>query len=303
MAMKGIIFDIKKFAVHDGPGIRTAVFFKGCPLHCLWCHNPEGISPARETMVFSSRCLKECRDCLGACPQNALTKKGRGIVLDRERCNGCGACAQICPSEALQMAGRTVTISEVMGALAKDKPFYQDSAGGVTFSGGEPLQQPGFLRGLLTQCCKQKLHTAVDTCGHAPFAEYEKILPLTDLFLYDLKIMDEGKHRLLTGVSNRLLIRNLQKLSQLARHLAIRVPLIPGGNDSAAAMAQLADFCASLPRRHPVHLLPYHRGGSAKNKRLGQVDPLPETRPPTPAAVQKIKEIFLKRKLTVKIGG
>jgi len=301
--MKGTIFAIKKFAVHDGPGIRSSVFFKGCPLRCQWCHNPEGISSALEIMIFSSRCLKGCRDCVGICPRNALHKGKRGIVLSRGLCNGCGDCVAACPSEALQMAGRTVTVGEVMDELGKDKPFYNDSGGGVTFSGGEPMLQPHFLRALLAACREQNLHTAVDTCGHAPFAFYEKILPLTDLFLYDLKIMDDGKHLRLTGVSNRLLLRNLKKISPLARHLAIRVPLIPGCNDSAADMAQLADFCASLPGRHPVHLLPYHRGGSGKIKRLGRKDPLADARPPAPAAVQKAREIFLKRKLTVKIGG
>lgn len=303
MELKGTIFDIKKFAVHDGPGIRSTIFFKGCPLRCLWCHNPEGISPDLEIMVFSRRCLKECRDCLGACPQRALSKKGRDILLDRERCDGCGLCVQACPADALQLVGRRVTVMDAMSQLAKDTVFYRGSGGGVTCSGGEPLLQPRFLHALLGACRGQNLHTVVDTCGHASFAGYEKILPLTDLFLYDVKIMDEGKHKRLTGVSNRLILSNLQKLSRLTDRLAIRVPLIPGCNDSAADMAELADFCSTLPARHPVHLLPFHRGGSGKNKRLGRSDPLAVARPPTPAAVQKAREIFLKRKLTVKIGG
>lgn len=301
--MKGTIFDLKKFAVHDGPGIRSTVFFKGCPLRCLWCHNPEGISQDLEIMVFPGRCLKACRECLGACPKNALSKEGRSIILDRERCNGCGLCAQACPADALQLTGRRVTVRDTVGRLCQDTAFYEDSGGGVTCSGGEPLLQPRFLQALLTACREKKLHTAVDTCGHAPFADYEKILPLTDLFLFDLKIMDEGKHRSLTGVSNLLLLDNLQRLSRSGQSLAIRVPLIPGCNDSAADMRELAEFCASLPRLHPVHLLPYHRGGGGKMKRLGRNDPLANTRPPTPAAVQMAKEIFLKRKLTVKIGG
>jgi pyruvate formate lyase activating enzyme len=303
MQPKGTIFSIKKFAIHDGPGIRSTIFFKGCPLRCAWCHNPEGISPTAEIMVFPDRCLKECADCLNACPKNVLKKRGGTISLERNKCDGCGLCVTVCPAEALQLAGSRVTVMDAVCQLSKDTAFYRNSGGGITCSGGEPLLQPRFLQALLTACRRQNLHTTVDTCGHAPFGDFEKILPLTDLFLYDLKIMDEGKHRRLTGVSNRLLIKNLQKLSLLTPRLAIRIPLIPGANDSAADIAELADFCASLPRRHPVHLLPYHRGGRAKNKRLGQFDSLAETRVPAPAAMQKAREFFLKRKLTVKIGG
>jgi pyruvate formate lyase activating enzyme len=303
MEKKGIIFDVKKFAVHDGPGIRTTVFFKGCPLNCLWCHNPEGVSPDREIMVFSSRCLKDCRDCLAVCPRLALSKDRRGIVVDRARCDGCGACAEACPAEALQLAGREVAAGEITEQLAQDAAFYRDSSGGVTFSGGEPLQQTGFLQAILSRCRQLNFHAAVDTSGYAPFSVFEKILPLCDLFLYDLKIMDDGSHRRLTGVSNRLILENLRKLSPLARRLAIRVPLIPGCNDSAADMEQLADFCASLPKRHPVHLLPFHRGAGGKLKRLGRSDPWAATRPPEPQLIQKTKEIFMKKKLSVKIGG
>jgi pyruvate formate lyase activating enzyme len=303
MEKKGLIFDIKKFAVHDGPGIRTTVFFKGCPLRCLWCHNPEGISAARQVMVFSSRCLKGCRDCIAACPRHALDKGRRGIVLDRDLCDGCGACAEKCPADALQMAGRSVSSDEVMAELAKDKPFYRDSRGGVTFSGGEPLQQPVFLRKLLEQCRRRKFHAAVDTSGHAPFAAFEQILPLTDLFLFDLKIVDEKKHKQLTGVSNRLLLDNLKKLSRSGRALAIRVPLVPGCNDALPDLEQMADFCAALPHRHPVHLLPFHHGYSGKIKRLGLVDPLAATAPAAPETLRRAEAVFSRRNLTVQIGG
>ena len=190
MQNQGIIFDLKKFAIHDGPGIRSTVFFKGCPLHCLWCHNPEGISPSREVMVFSQRCLADCRACSELCPKKALTKGKKGIVLNRDLCNACGLCAAACPSEALQMVARAVTVDQVMSELAKDAIFYQDSVGGVTFSGGEPLAQIDFLHELLLASKKQGWHTTVDTCGHAPFASFAKIMPLVDLFLYDLKIID-----------------------------------------------------------------------------------------------------------------
>ena len=303
MAIRGVIFDIKKFAVHDGPGIRTTVFFKGCPLRCPWCHNPEGISPCPEIMVFSDRCLKGCRLCLDACPRGALSRRKGCVVLDRGRCDGCGNCARACPAEALQETGRTVSAGEVMDELAKDAPFYQESGGGVTFSGGEPLRQPEFLLELLRRCRAGNFHAAVDTSGHAPFAVLERIMPLADLFLYDLKLLDDARHQRLTGVSNRLLLDNLRRLSRSGSPLAIRVPLVPGCNDAAADLGQMADFCAALPNRHPVHLLPYHRGYSGKAKRLGLVDRMAGTVPPAAAAVERAREIFEKRKLSVKIGG
>jgi pyruvate formate lyase activating enzyme len=299
----GIIFDLKKFAIHDGPGIRSTVFFKGCPLSCLWCHNPEGISSAQEVMVFAQRCLASCRACLELCPKKALNKGKESIVLNGDLCNACGLCTTACPCEALQMAGRVVSVKEIMAELAKDAIFYQDSGGGITFSGGEPLLQIDFLYELLLACKERGWHTAVDTCGHTPFKSFMKILPLVDLFLYDLKIIDPAKHCRLTGVTNDLILENLSKLSPICRSLSIRIPLIPGSNDSEADIKELAEFCATLPHVHPVHLLPYHRGGSGKRKRLGQVDPLPDTKAPTAARMQKIKEIFCQRKLPVTIGG
>jgi pyruvate formate lyase activating enzyme len=303
MEAKGIIFDIKKFAVHDGPGIRGTVFFKGCPLRCAWCHNPEGMSAAPEVMVSSQRCLASCRACVGACPRRALAKAASVIVLDRERCDGCGLCAAACPAEALQMAGRTVSVGAVMAELAKDEAFYQDSGGGVTFSGGEPLAQVGFLEALLRAAKKRGWHTAVDTSGQAPFESFMKIIPLVDLFLFDLKAIDPARHRDFCGEDNVLVLDNLSRLSLLARSLAIRVPLVPGFNDAPGEMAGIADFCSALPRPHPLHLLAYHRGGSNKRKRLGQADPLPATRPPTAASMQKTRAIFSRHKMTAILGG
>ena len=303
MQTKGVIFDIKKFAVHDGPGIRSTVFFKGCPLRCSWCHNPEGMSPIPEVLLSARRCLADCRACIGLCPHRALSKIKNTIVLDRDLCDACGLCVAACPSEALQMAGRAVSAAKVMDELTKDDVFYRSSGGGITFSGGEPLAQVDFLQALLQAVKKKGWHTAVDTCGQAPFAGFMKIMPLVDLFLFDLKCIDAAKHRRLTGLSNDLILENLSLLSRQGRSLAIRVPLVPGCNDAANDMEQLADFCAGLPRRHPLQLLPYHRGGSAQRKRLDQTDPLPGTRPPTAARVRKITEIFRQRKITVSSGG
>jgi pyruvate formate lyase activating enzyme len=303
MEKKGIIFAIEKFAVHDGPGIRSTVFLKGCPLRCGWCHNPEGISSSPEIMVFAQRCLPTCRACIKVCPRKALSRAGQTIVLDRDRCQGCGACALACPAEALRLAGQEVDRATVMEELAKDALFYQSSNGGVTFSGGEPLQQVHFLRGLLRDAKKQGWHTAVDTCGQASFADFAAILPLVDLFLYDLKCVDPRKHRRLTGVDNGQILENLAALSRSARSLAVRVPLVPGSNDSEKDLEQMAEFCSRLPRPHPVHVLPYHRGGGNKRGRLDQRDPLPDVRPPTDARVRRALEIFTRYHISVSSGG
>jgi pyruvate formate lyase activating enzyme len=301
--MKGIIFDIKKFSIHDGPGIRSTVFLKGCPLRCCWCHNPEGISKNPEIMLFPKRCLDSCRACIKTCTHKALSKRRGILTITRSRCDLCGRCVEACPAEALKMAGRLVSAGNVIDELAKDAVFYGSSKGGVTFSGGEPMQQVFFLRELLLGAKRKGWHTALDTCGHAPWVAFRKIMPLVDLFLFDLKCIDAARHRRLTGQSNELILDNLQRLSAASRSLAVRVPLIPGSNDSRAEMTRVADFCAALPRPHAVQLLPYHRGGAGKRERLGQADPLPATRPPSAAKLNKIREIFRQRKLAATIGG
>lgn len=298
-----MIFDVKRFAVHDGPGIRTTVFFKGCPLRCAWCHNPEGIAAEPEIMVFSSRCIMGCRDCLSACPRGALDKRRGVIRLDRGRCDGCGACARACPAEALQLAGREVSAAELADEIARDIPFFAKSGGGATFSGGEPLQQAGFLRDLLAACRRKGITTAVDTAGLAPWETFAGILPLVDLFLFDLKFVDDGRHRSFTGVSNLSILDNLQRLSRSGAELAVRIPLVPGVNDSPRDLDALAERCASLGRRHPVHLLPFHRGYAGKLKRLGRKDSLPAAAPPLARQKERAKKAFVARGLDVAIGG
>jgi pyruvate formate lyase activating enzyme len=300
---RGLIFDVKRFAVHDGPGIRTTVFFKGCPLRCVWCHNPEGLSAAPEIMVFAGRCLRGCRDCLAKCPRGALAKRGGSIVLDRVRCDGCGSCVKACPADALQRAGRELSPGELVDEIARDLPFFEKSGGGATFSGGEPLQQAGFLSDLLSACRRLGIRTAVDTAGLAPWETLAGLLPLADLFLFDLKLIDDGRHRRFTGVSNRAILENLDRLSRSGAELAVRIPLIPGVNDAPRDLDALAAHCAALGRRHPVHVLPYHRGYMGKLKRLGLENDLPATAPPAARLLERARQAFSRRGLGVIIGG
>jgi pyruvate formate lyase activating enzyme len=297
----GLIFDIKRFALHDGPGIRTTVFLKGCPLACAWCHNPEGIAPGREVMVWETRCIR-CGRCVEACPEGAIPAEGAPIP-DAARCRLCGACADVCPAGARELVGREMTVAEVMAAIEKDVIFYDESGGGATFSGGEPLLQADFLAALLAECKAREIHTALDTTGFAAPEILDKIAPNVDLFLYDLKIVDAEKHRAYTGVSNTLILSNLRRLVEQGCAIIIRVPIIPGVNDGDGDAEALADFIASLGRAPQVDILPYHRAGSEKYARLGRAYRLPDTLPPTNGRMAAIEAILRERGWHVTIGG
>jgi len=281
----GRIFDIKRFALHDGPGIRTSVFLKGCPLACRWCHNPEGIARGREFMLHPGRCAK-CYGCIAVCPVGALSKGPAGeIVVDRLKCDLCGRCVEACLSEALEIVGRDISVPDLIVEVEKDRVFYEQSGGGVTFSGGEPLLQPEFLAEALTALRARGLRTAVDTSGFAPPPVLERIASLTDLVLYDLKVMDGAKHLETTGVENALVLENLRRLAGGPTPIWIRIPLIPGVNDDDAAVGRAAEFLASLGSIQRVHFLPYHRGGNAKGGRIGR-EALGRTyAPPDPARI------------------
>jgi pyruvate formate lyase activating enzyme len=266
--IKGTIFDIKKYAIHDGPGIRTTVFFKGCPLRCRWCHNPEGQSSRPEMFVRSSRCLKECSECLSVCELKAISRTEMSPVIDRERCNSCGKCAEVCPAEAIEVVGRQMSVQEVMAEVEKDMIFHDESGGGVTFSGGEPLLQPVFLSTLLEKSKEKDIHKTVDTSGYASFEILEEISKNVDLFLYDLKMMDEKKHKEYTGKSNKVILENLKKLLKKAKKVVVRIPLIPGINDDEKNIQETAEFVCSLKRVQQISLLPYHNLGEGKYKRL-----------------------------------
>jgi len=275
---RGLVFNIQKYSVQDGPGIRTTAFLKGCPLRCEWCHNPEGISSRREILVQESRCIR-CGECRRACSHSETNGNDARLPTNLATCELCGACIEACPSGARQMVGRELTVKEVMTAVLQDRLFYEDSGGGVTFSGGEPLSQAPFLREALQACRREGIHTAVDTCGYAPPADLLAVAALTDLFLYDLKFINDAAHRKYTGVSNRLVLENLQALGRAHKSIWVRVPVIPGLNDSKVELSAIARFAASVPGVQQTNLLPFHRSGISKAQRLGRTAPRAQQTP------------------------
>jgi len=298
----GIIFDIQRYCTHDGPGIRTTVFFKGCPLRCAWCHNPEGLTTSPGLMFRPNLCIG-CLDCLPACPQGAIFSEAGLPETRRARCTACGECAKACPTGAREIAGRRVTAAEVMAVVERDLPFYDESGGGVTFSGGEALFQAAFLHNILVECRRNGLHTALDTSGFAPWASFEAVRRYVDLFLFDLKGLDDQIHQRYTGVSNRLILDNVMKLSRLGHSLVIRFPLIPGVNDSPGAVHALGEFVQALPQLDHLDLIPYHRIGVEKYRRLGVPYPFGEAGLPSPEAVEAAAAHLRSFNVTVHIGG
>ncbi|NLO74717.1 MAG: glycyl-radical enzyme activating protein [candidate division WS1 bacterium] len=266
--MTGTIFDIKRFAIHDGPGIRTTVFLKGCPLRCFWCHNPESQSPSPVLMQYPSQCIG-CGRCLEVCPNGALSQGEEQIIIDRSRCQVCGRCGAVCYAQALVLLGRQVTVEEVIAEVLKDRAFYQTSGGGMTLSGGEPMAQLAFATALLQAAKGEGLHNVLDTCGFARWELYEAVLPHLDLVLYDLKAGESSAHKIATGVDNALILENLQRLSETGVEILVRVPVVPGLNATPEGIAALARLVAALPRPVPMELLAYHRLGESKHTAMG----------------------------------
>lgn len=287
--LTGSIFNIQKFSIHDGPGIRTTVFFKDCPLRCQWCHNPESQQTGQQVMIYPARCIA-CGACVEACPQGAIRLGEAGAVTDLELCDQCGECIEQCYAQARERIGRELSVAEVMAEIEQDLPFYEESGGGATFSGGEPLMQPDFLLALLKSCRAQEIHTTVDTCGFASWNVLEQLSPYTDMFLFDLKMMDDIQHREYTGVSNEPILRNLRRLSESGKAIRLRIPVIPGINDAGEQIRQIGEFAAGLPHLDGVDILPYHNIAAEKYRRLNRVYALPETRPPSEEHMAEIAQ-------------
>lgn len=298
----GIVFDFKQFALHDGPGIRTTVFLKGCPLTCPWCHNPEGIVSDPQILYRMTRCIG-CGECVACCPHEALTQDNDGIHTDQARCRQQGACADACPAEARELIGKQISSEKLVRLIKKDKPFYEQSGGGVTFSGGEPLMQPAFLLECLQRCGREGIHRTVDTSGYAKRDVIERVATETDLILYDLKCMDPEKHKAYTGVSNHQILGNLKYLARSGARVVLRVPLIPGINDDAENINLMGMFLGILPEIERVHILPYHGFQDGKYEGLGTYFYSKEIKPPTNHEIDLVKKRLLGFGLRVEIGG
>ena len=298
----GKIFDIKKYAIHDGPGIRTTIFFKGCPLSCWWCHNPESISTANQRIYRKERCIG-CRECVDACAENCIEIAAKGLKWNMAGCVFCGTCADRCPAEAIEIIGKTMTVDEVVTEISKDTVFYDESRGGITISGGEPLMQPSFLMELLDACKKLELHRTVDTSGHAETRTLLEAATRTDLFLYDLKHMDPEKHARFTGVSNEKILTNLKILIRQGAEVVIRFPVIPGFNSDQENIDKTGAFISSLPGISRVNILPYHCAAATKYKKLGLKFNTSEVAKPTRDFLVSIAERLEKFGLKIKIGG
>lgn len=291
---RAIIADIKRMTLHDGPGIRSTVFVKGCPLRCLWCHNPESISALPRLLYREHLCL-HCGNCNSACPAQAI----RNGSIDRTKCSNCGACTENCFRGALTLSGTEMSADEVFHAVMRDREYY-GSDGGVTVSGGEPLLYPEFTAQLFRRLQAEGIHTALDTCGEVPFSSFEKVLPFTSLVLYDLKGMDPVRHQKNTGRSNQRILENLRELGRRHIPVEIRIPLIPEHNDSPEELKAAAHFLQTIPSVTAVKVLPFHNMARNKYRAAGMTDTTPDVEPPDDELMQKAAGIFASAGLTLR---
>jgi pyruvate formate lyase activating enzyme len=298
-----LIFDIKRYAINDGPGIRVTIFLKGCALNCKWCHNPESIPVQQQKMYSSDKCIGSA-ECIKHCPNDALTLTPQGIITDTELCKMCGKCAEVCPTKAIEMAGELMTVEQVMVEIKREVLLMDNSKGGVTFSGGEPLLHHKYLIQLLDACGKEGIHRCIDTAGFADKKVLLEVASKSEHFLYDLKMMDDKKHKEWTGVSNKKILENLKALAETGVAMNIRIPLIKGVNDDDKNIHESAKFIAALKGNPPiVNILPFHNIAEKKYEKLGMDYNKGTMDEPETNRQNDILEIFKSYNLSALIGG
>lgn len=302
MDKKVLVFDIQKFSVHDGPGIRTIVFFKGCPLHCQWCANPESQGFAPELLVYPDKCIG-CGKCVDVCEAGCFAVKGEEIIFDRSKCIQCCRCAEVCYAESRRQSGKFMTLDEIKEEVDKDMVFYKNSGGGITFSGGEAMCFPEAVKELAKYYKKQGVSTAIETCGYASWENYQAVLPYLDLVMFDLKILDDEKHKQYTGGSNARILENVKKISKNVKTV-IRIPIVPTVNDAKGDIDAFGAFISGLkPEISTIHILPYHNFGLNKYYALGKDYPLDVIKAPSDEHMNEIKAQLEDYGFTVVIGG
>lgn len=299
----GTIFNIDRYGIHDGPGIRTIVFLKGCSIYCQWCCNPEGQKPQIEVIKFTNRCI-DCGICFSVCENGAIKKIKNKFLFDSDVCTACMKCVNDCPSNSMTYYGKVVSSDEILSLCKKDKNYYDRSGGGITLSGGEPAMQSDFSSQILALCKANGINTAVETCGYVPWKDLIKILDHTDYVLFDIKSMDSAKHKKMTGVGNELILENLKKISKKGNKIFLRMPLIPHFNDSLKDLRQSVEFVQSINGNMiELNLLPYHEYGAYKYKYMGLDYKLKGLHTRPASYYIKLKKEFDNSGIKVKIGG
>ena len=298
-----LIFDIKRYAINDGPGIRITIFLKGCPLSCKWCHNPESQSVAAQKLYTEKNCIG-AQECIAVCPENALELTPHGIVTDYNACTLCGLCAEVCPTKAMEMSGKLYGVDELIEIIEKERIHIDQSGGGVTFSGGEPLMHSGFLLEMLKACGEKGLHRTIDTSGFSDTKTLLEVAKYTDLFLFDIKHVDSDIHKKWTGVGNKLILDNLKILAETGAEINIRIPLIKNVNADKKSVSDIAAFVAGLPGKKPkVNILPYHNIAASKYTKLGSDYEEFNMAEPSEEDQNRAISIFKDKGLEVEIGG
>jgi len=298
-----LIFDVKRYAINDGPGIRVTFFLFGFPLSCLWCHNPESISPKVEKLYTKTKCIA-AQKCIEVCPNSALALTENGIVTDWDKCYLCGLCAEACPTKAIEMSGKIMAAEEILGIVENERPFFDESGGGVTFSGGEPMIHSEFLIPILKELGKRGIHRTIDTTGFASRNIVEKFAENTDLFLFDLKMIDSKKHIKFTGQDNEVILSNLKWLSESGAEIIIRIPLIKGVNTEPECISKMVQMVSSLKGKpKQINLLPYHDIAKMKYEKLGDTYLPGDISTPSESDIEEIVKIFENSRLNVSVGG